>query len=70
MVANTTGASTTVPVATELPAGTEMDKVFGAPATGTPDSFLEALGVMLLIVGCMLWGFMLWLLNRRAGALS
>jgi Ca-activated chloride channel family protein len=30
VVANTTGASTTVPVATELPAGMEMDKVFGA----------------------------------------
>jgi Ca-activated chloride channel family protein len=70
VVANTTGASTTVPVATELPAGMEMDKVFGAPATGTPDSFFEALGVVLLMVGFMLWGFMVWLLNRRAGALS
>jgi hypothetical protein len=48
----------------------EMDKVFGAPATGTPDSFFEALGVVLLMVGFMLWGFMVWLLNRRAGALS
>jgi Ca-activated chloride channel family protein len=70
VVANTTGASTTVPVATELPAGMEMDKVFGAPATGTPDSFFEALGVVLLIVGFMLWGFMVWLLNRRVGAVS
>jgi Ca-activated chloride channel family protein len=70
VVANTTGASTTVPVATELPAGMEMDKVFGAPATGTADAFFEALGVVLLIVSFMLWGFMLWPLNRRVGALS
>jgi hypothetical protein len=48
----------------------EMDKVFGAPATGTADAFFEALGVVLLIVSFMLWGFMLWPLNRRVGALS
>jgi LPXTG-motif cell wall-anchored protein len=28
-----------------------MDKVFGAPATGTADSFLEALGIALLVAG-------------------
>jgi LPXTG-motif cell wall-anchored protein len=42
-----------------------MDKVFGAPATGTADAFLEALGVALLLVS-----FVLWRLTRRIGALS
>ncbi len=65
VVANKGGASTTVPVATELPAGMQLEKVFGAPATGTADAFLETLGIALLIVG-----FMLWLLNRRVRALS
>ena len=67
VVANTTGSSTTVPVPTELPEGMQMDKVFGAPATGTADAFLEALGVALLCVGILLW----WITRtRRAGALS
>jgi len=65
VVANTSGASATVPVPTELPAGMQLDKVFGAPATGTADSFLEALGVALLLLSCVLW-----LLTRKAGALS
>src|SRR5437879_3915433 len=65
VVANASGASATVPVPTELPAGMQLDKVFGAPATGTADSFLEALGVALLLLSCVLW-----LLTRRAGALS
>jgi hypothetical protein len=65
VVANTSGTSATVPVPTELPAGMQMDKVFGAPATGTADSFLEALGVALLILG-----YALWRLTRRAGAFS
>jgi hypothetical protein len=69
VVANTTGASTTVPVSTELPAGMQMDKVFGAPATGTADAFLEALGVALLVVSLLL-SFFLWRLTRRAGAFS
>lgn len=51
VVVNATGRSDTVPVATELPAGWQMDKVFGAPATGTADAFLEALGVTLLFAG-------------------
>ena len=65
IVANTSGASTTVPVATELPAGMQMEKVFGAPATGTADAFLEALGVALLLLSLVLWCFV-----RKAGALA
>jgi len=65
VVANTSGASTTVAVPTELPAGMQMDKVFGAPATGTADAFLEALGLALSLLGLVLWR-----LTRRAGVLS
>jgi len=65
VVANTSGGSATVPVPTELPAGMQLDRVFGAPATGTADAFLEALGVVLLLLSCALW-----LLTRKAGALS
>jgi Ca-activated chloride channel family protein len=65
VVANTSGASTAVAVATELPAGMQMDKVFGAPATGTAEAFLEALGLALFLLG-----FVLWRLTRRAGVLS
>ena len=56
VVANPSGKSKTLAVATELPEGWKMDKVFGAPATGTADSFLEALGAMLLAVGvCVIY---------------
>ena len=66
VVVNAGGKSDTVPVPTELPAGWHMDKVFGAPATGTADEFLEALGVALLCVGVV----PLFLMRkRRAGAL-
>jgi Ca-activated chloride channel family protein len=65
IVANPTGQSSTVPVPTQLPAGWQLDKVFGAPATGTADAFLEALGVALLLAG-----FVLLFLIRRVGALS
>jgi hypothetical protein len=65
VVANTSGGSATVPVPTELPAGMQLDRVFGAPATGTADAFLEALGVVLMLLSCALW-----LLTRKAGALS
>jgi Ca-activated chloride channel family protein len=65
IVANASGAATTVPVAAELPAGMQIEKVFGAPATGTADSFLEVLGVVLLLLS-----FVLWRLVRRAGALA
>jgi Ca-activated chloride channel family protein len=51
VVANPSGKSKTLAVPTELPEGWKMDKVFGAPTTGTADSFLEALGAMLLAVG-------------------
>jgi Ca-activated chloride channel family protein len=65
IVANASGASTQVPVPTELPAGMQMDKVFGAPATGTADAFLEALGVVLLLLSLVLRR-----LTRRVGVLS
>jgi Ca-activated chloride channel homolog len=64
VVANTSGTSTTVAVPTELPAGMQLDKVFGAPATGTADAFLETLGLALFLLGLMLWR-----LTRRAGVL-
>ena len=54
LVANVGGESRTVPVPTELPAGMQMDKVFGAPATGTADAFLERLGVILLLIGLVM----------------
>lgn len=67
VVVNPNAQSSTVPVPTELPAGMQMDKVFGAPATGTADAFLESLGLALLAAGAAL----LWLLRRRrAGVLS
>jgi len=54
-VVNAGGRSSTVPVPTELPAGWQMDKVLGGPATGTADAFLEALGVALLFAGIVLF---------------
>jgi hypothetical protein len=63
IVANVSGASTTVPVAAELPAGMQLEKVFGAPATGTADAFLEALGITLLLLSLVLW-----YLVRKVGA--
>jgi Ca-activated chloride channel homolog len=54
VVANAGGESRTVPVPSELPAGMQMDKVFGAPATGTPDAFLELLGMILLLIGLIM----------------
>jgi len=54
VVVNAGGRPSTVPVPTELPAGWQMDKVLGAPATGTADAFLEALGIALLFAGIVL----------------
>jgi Ca-activated chloride channel family protein len=65
IVANAGGESKTVQVPTELPAGMQMEKVFGAPATGTADAFLEVLGVALLFLSFALRRF-----TRRAEALS
>jgi Ca-activated chloride channel family protein len=65
VVVNAGGQSKTVPVPTELPAGWQMEKVFGAPATGTADAFLETLGIALLLAGIVLFCFV-----RRTGALS
>jgi Ca-activated chloride channel family protein len=65
VVVNPGGLSSTAAVPTELPAGMQMDKVFGAPATGTADAFLETLGAVLLFAGLVLL-----CLLRRPGALS
>ncbi|NDQ57064.1 MAG: marine proteobacterial sortase target protein [Acidipila sp.] len=65
VVVNAGGQSGTVAVPSELPAGWQMDKVFGAPATGTADAFLETLGVTLLFAGFVLYWF-----TRSRGALS
>jgi LPXTG-motif cell wall-anchored protein len=51
-------------VPTELPAGWQMEKVFGAPATGTADAFLESLGAAFLLAGLAVWCFV-----RRRGEL-
>lgn len=56
VVVNPGGQSDAAPVPTELPAGMQMDKVFGAPATGTADAFFEMLGVTLLLAGAVLFG--------------
>ncbi len=67
VVVNPAGKSDKVAVPTELPAGWKMDKVFGAPATGTTDSFFEALGMVLLLAGIV----PLFLMRKlRTGALS
>ena len=51
-VVNPGGEARTAAVPTEMPAGWQMDKVFGAnPAGGTADLFLEALGATLLALG-------------------
>ena len=62
VVANPHGQSNIVPVPTELPAGWQMEKVFGAPATGTADEFFKALGLAMLLTGA---GF--WYASRRKG---
>lgn len=55
LIVNPGGPSSTVAVPTELPAGWKMDKVFGAPATGTTDAVFEMLGISLVIVGILLF---------------
>jgi len=54
VVVNPSGQSATTPVPSELPAAWQMEKVFGAPATGTADAFLESLGFALLLFGLLL----------------
>jgi Ca-activated chloride channel family protein len=64
---NPGGQAKTAAVPTELPAGWQMEKVFGAPATGTADAFLEALGFASLCAGVLL----LFVLKRvPTGAIS
>jgi len=64
---NPGGAQNTVAVPTQLPAGWQMEKVTGAPATGTADAFLETVGLTFLLLGATLF---LLLRLRRAGAMS
>jgi Ca-activated chloride channel family protein len=67
VVVNPGGQSNPAPVPTEFPAGWQMDKVFGTPATGTADAFFEALGITLLFAGIVL----LFLTRRtKVGVLS
>lgn len=54
MIVNPGGPASTVAVPTELPAGWKAEKVFGAPATGTADAFLQTLGLTLLVAGLIL----------------
>jgi hypothetical protein len=61
---NPSGQSNKAPVPTELPEGMQMDKVFGAPATGTTDAFFEALGFTLLCMGALSVFVLRW---ARAG---
>jgi LPXTG-motif cell wall-anchored protein len=54
VVVNPGGQSNLAPVPTELPAGWQLEKVVGAPATGTADEFLETMGLGLLLSGIAL----------------
>jgi len=65
VIVNPGGQSNTASVPTELPAGWQMEKVFGTPATGSTDEFFETLGLTLLLAGLA----SMYLL-RRKGALS
>ena len=65
---NAGGQSSTVQVATELPAGWKRDAVFGAPATGTADDFFAALGWSLLLVGFTVWYFVRRKVGKEVGA--
>ncbi len=67
VIANPGAQSNTVAVPTELPHGWQMDQVFGAPATGTADEFLEALGMILVCAGAMALYFTR---RKRSGALA
>jgi Ca-activated chloride channel homolog len=69
VVVNSGGEARTAAVPTELPAGWQMDKVFGAnPMGGTTDLFFEALGAALLTVGLLVMAAARgrsWLAARR-----
>jgi len=64
VIVNPGGNANTSAVPTELPAGWKLD-AFAAPATGTADSFLEALGALLLLAGTAL-AFLLHRTGARA----
>jgi Ca-activated chloride channel family protein len=68
-VVNPGGEARTALVPTELPAGWQMDKVFGAnPAGGTADLFLETAGAALVVMGLLAVAAgrrRAWLVGRR-----
>jgi len=64
-IVNPGGQSNTAAVPSELPAGWQMEGIWGAPATGTSDAFFRMLGVALLLVGLTLF-----LATRKMGAAS
>ncbi|HME13304.1 MAG TPA: marine proteobacterial sortase target protein [Candidatus Acidoferrum sp.] len=69
LVSNPGGESSTVAVRSELPEGMQMDKVFGAPATGTADAFLEALGLALIGISlAVIWGLRFLRISHNDGA--
>jgi Ca-activated chloride channel family protein len=63
IVVNPGGESAKTAVPAELPEGMKLDSVFGAPATGNADEFLEALGLTMVVLSLALW-----LLTRKVGA--
>lgn len=56
---NASGQMKTTGVPTEMPAGWQMEQVFG-PKTGTADDFLRAVGI-----ACLIAGIALWVVERR-----
>jgi Ca-activated chloride channel family protein len=71
-VVNPSGQSSTVAVPSELPEGMEMNKVFGAPATGTADAFFETLAIALMALSLALIGACMAMtrFTRRRGVLQ
>jgi Ca-activated chloride channel family protein len=64
-IVNPGGQSSTAAVPGELPAGWQMEGIWGAPATGTSDAFFGTVGVTLLLAGLALF-----LVARKLGAAS
>jgi len=54
-IVNPGGQSNTAAVPGELPAGWQMEGIWGAPATGTSDAFFRMLGAALLVIGLTLF---------------
>lgn len=65
VVVNPGGQNHTAAVPTEMPAGWQVDRVFGAPATGTADEFFQTLGLTLLGAGTILWVLLRFARSRK-----